>query len=218
MTNQQNTQNNEFYWGLRPSPVLKKFINMVPKGIALDIGAGEGRNSFFLAKNGFYVEALDKNSDGLEKCDNFAKENNLAISTKVCDIEDFEFPENKYSLIIAKNSLDFTKKSELDKLIKKIKKSLILDGFIYLSVFSEKDPAYQKIKKMGLEEVEKNTFYLPKYKTFRHFFALEELKEMFRNFEIIYLEETEIKDPGHGKIPPHVHYTIEFVAKNRQQF
>jgi len=215
MNTVQENQNKKFHWGLNPGHTLGKFIDIIPKGIALDIGAGEGRNSFFLAKNGFEVEAIDKNSSGLEKCERFAQQNNLSITTNVCDIREFEFQDNRYSLIIARNSIDFIKKSELEIVVDKIKKSLIQNGFVYFSVFSTQEPVYQKINEMGLKEIEKNTFYLPKYKTYRHFFTQGELDEMFKDFEIIYSKEIKIEDPGHGETKPHVHYIIEFVVKKK---
>lgn len=194
--------------------VLVKFLDLIPKGRALDIGAGAGRNSIFLAKNGFKVEAIDKIADGLKKCRNFAKKHNLPIKTKLCDVRKFEFKKNKYSLIIARASLDFLKKSEIESIVSKIKKSLIPKGFVYFVVFSIKDPFYRKIKKLGLEEVEKNTFYLPKYRTYRHFFTQKELKGMVRGFKIIHLKRKRKKDTG--PIKPHFHNIIEIIAQKKR--
>ena len=64
---------NKHYWGLKSSPTLEKYINEIPKGKALDIGAGEGRNSIFLAKNEFDVTAIDKIKQGLDKIKKLAK-------------------------------------------------------------------------------------------------------------------------------------------------
>ncbi|MHA1470133.1 MAG: class I SAM-dependent methyltransferase [Candidatus Asgardarchaeia archaeon] len=194
--------------------VLIKFLPLIPKGIALDIGTGKGKNSIFLAKNGFEVEAIDKIAEGLKKCRDFAKKYNLPIKTKVCDVRKFEFKNNKYSLIIARASLDFLKKTEIERIIKKIKKSLIEEGFVYLVVFSTKDPFYQKIKELGLKEVEKDTFYLPKYKTYRHFFTQKKLKKMFKDFKTIYLKQKQIKDAGPKR--PHFHNVIEIIAQKKR--
>lgn len=204
----------DFYWGLKPSPLLVKFLPRIPKGKALDIGAGEGRNSIFLAKNGFKVEAIDKIDEGLNKCKDFVKRHNLSIRAKVCDARKFKFGKNKYSLIIAITTLSFLKKTEIEIIVKKIKKSLIPEGFIYLLVFSTKEPAYQKIKESGLKEIERNTFYLPKYKIHRHFFTRKELQEMFSDFKIIYLKQKRIKDTGHGKL--HFHNIIEIFTQKKK--
>lgn len=102
-----------FYWGIKPTPILVKFLPKIPKGKALDIGAGEGRNSIFLAKNGFKVEAIEKTKEGLEKITKSAKSNNLSIKTWFGDIKDFNFEKNSYSLIISSASIDFLKKVKL---------------------------------------------------------------------------------------------------------
>ncbi len=135
---QKEYKKEKFYWGLKPEKGLKEVLKYAPKGIALDIGAGEGRNSMFLAKNGFEVEAIDKTKEGLEKCQKVAKKYNLPIKTKVTNIRKFRFKKNKYTLIIAIASLDFLKFSEIKKIIPKIKKSLIRKGIFLLNCFFNK--------------------------------------------------------------------------------
>jgi len=137
----------------------------------------------------------------------------LAIKTKAIDVRKFKFKENYYSLIMARAVLDFLKKSEIGTIIGKIRKSLVPDGFIYSLVFSTKDPLYLKIKGKGIKEIEENTFYLPKFKTYRHFSTKTELKEAIRNFKIIYLNQRPMKD-YHDK--PHYHDIIEVVAQKKK--
>ena len=204
----------KFYWGLKPNPVLAKFLPHIPKGKALDIGAGEGRNSIFLAENGFKVTAIDLVPEGLKKLVSFAKRYHLKISTKVIDVRRFKFFPDKYSLILSVATLDFLKKSEIDIIIKKIKKSLVFGGAIYLLVFSTKDPLYYKIKRWGLKPTEKNTFFLSKGKIYRHFFTVNEIRKMFKRFHILHLEQKGIKDTSHNQ--PHCHNIIEFVAQKKK--
>lgn len=201
---------NKYYWGLEPNQTLKKYIDRIPKGAALDIGAGEGRNSFFLAKKGFKVDTVDKIQEGLKKVEIIAKKYNLPIKTTLCDMQSLKL-NKKYSLIISITSIDFLKKNEIDILLDKIKKSLKPKGVIFLSVFSTKDPVFKLIKERKLKEIEKNTFYLPKLKTYRHFFTKKEIKEKFKDFNIILLKQKEILDTGHDK--PHYHNIIEFLAQ-----
>jgi len=208
---QKEYKQKDFYWGLKPNPILEEFINIIPKGRALDIGAGEGRNSIFLAQNGFLVEAIDKISEGLEKCKKLAKKHNLSINIIVQDVREFNFQEGKYSLILAIASLDFLKKIEVERILTKIKKSLVSSGFVLLVVFSTEDPLYQKIKVMGLKEIEENTFFLPKSNSYRHFFTKDEIRNAFNDFEIIRLKQKMIEDTSHGK--PHFHNTIILLAK-----
>jgi len=205
---------NKYYWGLKPNPTLEKYINKIPKGRALDIGAGEGRNSIFLAKNKFNVTAIDKIKQGLDKIKKNSKKHNLTIKTKFCDIKNLKLRKENYSLIISISTIDFLENKETDNILDKIKNSLKLNGFIYLSVFSIKDPLLKLIKEKKLKEIEKNTFYLPKFKTYRHFFTKTEIKEKFKDFNIILLKQKEILDTGHDK--PHYHNIIEFLAQKKK--
>lgn len=148
---QKKYKKRSFYWGLKPEKGLKEVLKYTPKGIALDIGAGEGRNSIFLAKNGFKVEAIDKNKEVVKKLKKAAKKFHLKILAKVADVRKFNFPSKKYSLVVAITVLDFLKKSEGEKIVQKIKKSLITQGIFYLILFSTKDPWFFKIKKLNLK-------------------------------------------------------------------
>jgi len=109
---QKEYKKKQFYWGLKPTPRLKQVIKYAKRGKALDVGAGEGRNSIFLAQNGFEVEAIDLIPEGLEKLKKLAKKLNLKISTKIIDVRKFKFLSNRYSLVISVAAIDFLKKSE----------------------------------------------------------------------------------------------------------
>lgn len=213
--NTRETKNDgEFYWGLKPNRTLESFIDLFQKGKALDLGGGEGKNSFFLAQNGFEVEVVDKNRQSLEKCQNFADQHKLRMQTILSDIKEFDFKESKYALIISVAALDFLKKSEIETVIEKTKKALNRGGCIFLMVFSDEDPMHQKIINIGLKEIEENTFYLPKFRTHRHFFTSQELENMFQDFKIIHLEQKKIEDVGHGE--PHFHEVIEVLAQKKE--
>jgi cyclopropane fatty-acyl-phospholipid synthase-like methyltransferase len=208
---QKEYKKEEFYWGLKPEKELKEVLKHTPKGVALDIGAGEGRNSIFLAKNGFEVEAIDKTKEGLDKCQKIVKKYYLPIKTKVIDVKKFKFGENKYSLVLSIAALDFLKLSEIKKIIPKIKKSLKKGGVFYLLVFSIKDPFLKKCKERQLKMIEKNTFYLPEFKTFRHFFENKEVLNLLKGLKIIKIEEKEIKDIHGGKV--HFHWVVRVIVK-----
>ena len=50
-----------------PSEFLKQQLLHLKPGKALDLACGAGRNSIFLAQNGFFVDAVDVSSVGLER-------------------------------------------------------------------------------------------------------------------------------------------------------
>jgi len=208
----QNKKNNSLY-NLKPSKLLEKYIKKFKVGNALDIGCGGGRNSIFLASYGFNVDAVDKDKDAIKKLKLYLNKNKTKnIQPYKINILNFNFKPNYYTLIIAIHSLDFLKLSEIKFLIKKIKKSLKKDGIVYLSVFSTKEPIYQKLLALKKKKIEKNTFYIPRLKSYRHFFTIQEIKKFFQGYKIIFLRQKQ-KIDYHKDIGKHYHNVIEVIIK-----
>ena len=70
-----------------PSALLREWIDRLPKGRALDLACGAGRNSLFLAHNGFDVTAMDISCEGLERARNAARHQGLEISFLQVDLD-----------------------------------------------------------------------------------------------------------------------------------
>ena len=80
MDYQSRYANKDFYWGLKPNKIVVDSIQYLDVGVkVLDMGCGEGRNSFFLAENKFDVTAIDSSEKGIEKLTEFAEKENLQI-------------------------------------------------------------------------------------------------------------------------------------------
>jgi tellurite methyltransferase len=98
----------KFVLGTDPSPYLTthfEFIkSVVPGKKALDIACGEGRNSIYLARQGFDVTGLDISEAGLDKAREWMKRENLRITFRIQDLEDYQFSET-FDLIINFNYL-----------------------------------------------------------------------------------------------------------------
>jgi len=204
----------ECLWGLSPDPLLAKNIEEVPVGKALDLGVGEGRNALYLAHKGFKVTGIDVSPRAIEKFLDLAKERGLTVEGLVMDMLDFEFKPAVYNLVVATGTLHFLRKSEVYGMISKIIRSINLGGYVYIKDFTVNDPSYQTIKKR-LKEIEENTFYSPKRFSYLYFFSHNELKEMFKDFEIKAYTEKIIRDPGHGKTGPHKHGAVLLFAKKK---
>lgn len=98
---------------------------------ALDLGCGNGRNSIYAAKLGGLVEAVDlvdlKISDGIPE------ELKNRVTFHKMSVMDFEIQPNTYSAIIAARLFQYLNESELNDLLRKIKKGLTAGG---LAMFS----------------------------------------------------------------------------------
>jgi len=104
-----------------PSAFLKlvfdQFGSSLPPGRAMDIACGQGRNAFFLAQHGFDVTAVDISPVALAKGRKRAEEKSLSISWQQADLEEAEWSEALFDLIINFNYLQRS-------LIAQIKRSL----------------------------------------------------------------------------------------------
>jgi tellurite methyltransferase len=89
-----------FIFGKEPVPFLKQNVHLLPKGKALDIAIGEGRNGVFLATQGFEVVGLDISEKGLAKAHQLAKQNGVKIETRVVDLENHQLEKNAYDVIL----------------------------------------------------------------------------------------------------------------------
>lgn len=156
-----------------PSPLLKEFLPILPKGKALDVAMGEGRNALFLAANGFDMEGLDRDPRALEVCQNLAKRQNLTIKTKKVDLEDHLLPLNHYDLIICFYYLQRS-------LISPMKKALKDGGVLVYETFL----------------IDQHLLHgTPKHK--EYCFEHNELLDFFSDFRILYYREG---NPGDSTI------------------
>lgn len=82
-------------------PWLERVFPLLPKGTALDVACGIGRNSLFLAENGFFVTALDVSETALGLLNEAARQRNLAINTQQIDLESgAPLPEGPFDLLL----------------------------------------------------------------------------------------------------------------------
>ena len=81
----------KYLFGRDPIPFVKDHIALLPKGKALDLAMGEGRNGVYLATQGFRVTGVDISEGGLKKAQTLAAENNVIIETVVADLEQLPF-------------------------------------------------------------------------------------------------------------------------------
>jgi SAM-dependent methyltransferase len=74
-----------------PTPLLVETASRLSAGSALDIACGTGRNSLWLARNGWHVTAVDGAAEAVEILRRRAAAERLEIATHVADMEAGEF-------------------------------------------------------------------------------------------------------------------------------
>jgi tellurite methyltransferase len=149
----------------RPAQFLVDNINLLPRGKALDIAMGSGRNAIYLANNGFEVEGVDVSEAGVKTALKTALENKVDLQVQVADLDkDYRIKPDFYSVIICFNYLQRS-------LIPQIKAGLKMDGMIVYETFITDQAKFGKPH---------NPNFLLKY---------NELLEMFRDFRCLRYRE-----------------------------
>ena len=118
-----------YVYGKEPVEFLARNVALLPKGKALDLAAGEGRNAVFLAQNGFEVDAVDISPVGLKKAEALAAERGVRIRTIAADLEDFDLGTERYEVI---SNLYYLQRS----LIPRIKRALKPGGVVVFEMFT----------------------------------------------------------------------------------
>ena len=131
----------------QPSIFLREVLGSdswpMPRGRALDIATGKGRNAIFLAERGFEVTAIDISPAALDEAHKRAREKSLSISWQQADLEQIELPEACYDLVLNFNYLQRS-------LIARLKAALKVDGYVVFETYlidqraigHPKNPAY----------------------------------------------------------------------------
>ena len=145
----------------KPSKVVVEFAHLAKGNKALDIAAGMGRNSKFLAEQGFEVDALELSDVGIESLRAIKN-----VNTYQVDLDNYVLPKNNYDLIICINYLN-------RKLFPEIKNALKSGGILIYETLCNKEDETATIKS-------------PEY-----FLKTGELRNSFNELNIIYYKEYE---------------------------
>lgn len=86
-----------------PDGTLVELAGGLPPGRALDLGAGEGRNSLWLASLGWRVTAVDLSDVALTRLAASAAEHDLEVTTEVADMNEFLGRDGQFDLVVLAN-------------------------------------------------------------------------------------------------------------------
>ena len=115
-----------------PATFLKRIFESgnwdFPRGDALDIACGQGRNAFYLAQQGFAVHAIDVSAVALARAQRVAAMKGLSIRWDEADLEQTKLSVERYDLVMNFNYLQRS-------LMPQLKESLKPGGFIILETY-----------------------------------------------------------------------------------
>lgn len=158
----------DFIYGKEPARFLADNVEFLPAaGRALDVAAGEGRNSVFLARQGLEVDAVDISEVGIAKARQLAEEAGVSINTIVADLADYSIPEDRYDVVVVINYLQ-------RDLIDDLRAALRPGGIVIYETYTVAQLDIPGAHAMRRE----------------YLLELSELSEMFEGFEVLVYSET----------------------------
>lgn len=111
-----------------PAPLLVENLGILPRGKALDLAMGFGRNALYLAEHGFEVEGIDIEERCVRHCLEEARRRGLSLRASVADLERHRLAAEAYDLVICFYYLERA-------LVLQIKTALKAGGIVLFETF-----------------------------------------------------------------------------------
>ena len=89
-----------------PSPLLAAWLGRLPRGRALDVACGLGRNAIHLAANGYTVDAMDISAVALATARERAEAAGVAVHWIEADLDRPDIARDAYDVIVVARFLD----------------------------------------------------------------------------------------------------------------
>ena len=133
----------EFLFGTEPNAWLREHVGSLPTaGRVLCVADGEGRNSVWLAQQGFQVDAFDIADRAVDKARAFARRQGVSVNFAVADVDGYAWPEAAYDGIAAIFA-QFADPDTRTRLFERISRSLKPGGVLVLQGYTPKQLDYR---------------------------------------------------------------------------
>jgi SAM-dependent methyltransferase len=118
--NRSLTRDTTYKFNKEANTLLVETVKGLKPGKALDLGMGQGRNSLYLARNGWHVTGVDIADEAVALALKRAKEANVPIDAIVVPMETFDFGISKWDLIVHvyEGCLEYARVSKIEALNK----------------------------------------------------------------------------------------------------
>lgn len=181
-----------------PAKLVQRLPNYLDGGSVLDIGAGQGANSLYLAEQGFEVTATDVSEVGLSQMCAAAEAAGLDIRTITGDINEIGI-ENMYEAMVCTFTLHHLNADDAKSLIEEAKVHTTPHGVHAIVVFANTGGLYERAKHSE-----------------RFYPSREEIRDLYIDWELAELSTFETESLAKDKNgQPLRNQVISMIAINR---
>lgn len=174
----------DYLFGEEPNAFLKSQLHRIKlHKNALAVADGEGRNGVWLAQQGLSVTSIDASSVALRKAEDLAARREVSITTRLVDMNDFQWPAAAYDLVVA-IFIQFADPQLRDDMFAGMIRTLAPGGTLLMQGYRREQLAYGT---GGPRDAD-------------HLYTEEMLRDAFDSLEIVELNsyDAEIRDgPAH---------------------
>jgi 2-polyprenyl-3-methyl-5-hydroxy-6-metoxy-1,4-benzoquinol methylase len=168
-------EGDQFLFGIEPNEWLREHVSVWPSGARiLCVADGEGRNSVWLARQGFAVDAFDIAEVGVAKARRFAEQQGVTVNYGVADCDTYPWPQASVDGVAA-IFIQFADPVQRTRLFAHMTNSLKPGGILVLQGYTPKQLEYRTGG--------------PPFVS--HLYTPELLRAAFENLEILALREYE---------------------------
>lgn len=131
-----------FFKNIPDESLMEYFeIGLLKEGKALDIGCGKGRNSIYMARNGFEVLGVDFSETSIEMAKELASEQGIKVNFLCQSIFDFQSEKEYYDFIYDSGCFHHIKPHRREQYLRTILKYLKPNGYFAMICFNLKGGA-----------------------------------------------------------------------------
>lgn len=202
------------YFGAGPDPLLVRHVDLIDRSRpVLDIGCGQGRHSFYLARRGLSVDALDPSSIGLEQVAKTASGEGLSIRTICGGFADLGRSKVKYGCILVFGLTPLLSREEIHGLVEMVDATLGPGGTLFITGFGTWDPAYPNHE--STREKEGRNSFRSIDGSLGTFLEPDEIVTLFPFLEALEHQEFLGPEHRHGDGAPERHGRAEAILRRR---
>jgi cyclopropane fatty-acyl-phospholipid synthase-like methyltransferase len=205
----RNTANN---FGAGPEPILQKYYQSINTSRpVLDIGAGQGRNALFLAREGWTVEVIDPSTVAIETISARAAQEGLAIQSHQCGFERFVPQVDCYSGMLIFGVLQILPWETIDLLRERIAQWTRQGSLVFITGFTVTDASFIRYSQTW-KPIGKNSF-AGEQGDVRTYLEAGEILQLFSEYDVVYHWEGMGPEHQHGNSPIERHAMTEVVLQ-----
>jgi SAM-dependent methyltransferase len=121
-------------FGSDPDPLIVRHWELLDAALpVLDIGGGQGRNAFFLAREGYALEVLDPSEVGLRVVSEIATAEGLPITAHLGGFETFEGVERGYGGILVFGLVQLLTRDGIRDLLSRLDQWIAPRGTVFMT-------------------------------------------------------------------------------------